>query len=259
MSLNVVRYVDINADLGESFGHWTLGDDAALVKFISSANVACGLHAGDPAVIDETVARCKAAGVAVGAQPGFPDLQGFGRRALAMSPREIEQSALYQIGALAGFCAAHGVPLTHVKPHGALYNIAAADGQVARAIARGVARFRPGLALVGLAGSSAFAEAASAAGLAFISEAFADRRYLPDGTLQPREVPGSLIDDPTEAAAQALSIVTTGSAPAIDGTLVPVVARTICFHGDTPGAPAIVAAARARLEDAGVVIRAFAS
>jgi len=251
------RWVDLNSDLGESYGRWTLGDDAAMVWHISSANLACGFHAGDFGVMDATVALCKGAGVGVGAQPGYPDLQGFGRRGMSMPAIEIEQCVLYQIGALYGFCRAHGVELQHVKPHGALYNQAAADPALAHAIARAVARFSRDVPLVGLAGSTAFAEAAADAGLRLVPEAFADRRYNPDGSLQSRAVPGSLLTDPAEAAEQALRLVCDGGVRAHDGTVVPVRAESVCFHGDTPGAPAIVAAARARLEAAGVAIRAL--
>ena len=247
--------IDLNSDLGESYGRWTLGDDAAMVQYITSANLACGFHAGDFAVIDATVALCKRSGVGVGAQPSYPDLQGFGRRSMQLSPTELEQCVLYQIGALYGFCRGHQVELQHVKPHGALYNQAAAAPDLARAIARAVARFSRDLPLVGLASSTAFAEAASEAGLPFVAEAFADRRYNPDGSLQSRAIAGSLLTDPTEAAQQALRLACDGVVQAHDGTLVSVHAQSICFHGDTPGAPAIVAAARAGLESAGVVVR----
>jgi UPF0271 protein len=248
------RAVDLNSDLGESYGRWTLGDDTAMVEHITSANLACGLHAGDFEVMDATVGLCKRAGVGVGAQPSYPDLQGFGRRSMKLSPAEVEQCVLYQIGALYGFCRAHGVELQHVKPHGALYNDAAAQPAVALAIARGVARFSRDLPLVGLAGS-AFAEAAVESRLRLVPEAFADRRYTPEGRLQSRSEPGSLLTDPEEAAEQALRLVCDGHVKAHDGTRVAVQAASICFHGDTPGAPAIVAAARARLEAAGVAVR----
>jgi len=249
------RWVDLNSDLGESYGRWTLGDDAAMVRYITSANLACGFHAGDFGVMDATVALCKQFGVGVGAQPGYPDLQGFGRRAISMPPTEIEQCVLYQIGALYGFCRAHGVELQHVKPHGALYNQAAADPALAHAIARGVARFSRDVPLVGLASSAAFAEAAAEAGLRLVPEAFADRRYNPDGSLQSRAIPGSLLTDAAEAAEQVMRLVCEESVRAHDGSVVPVRAESICFHGDTPGAPKIVAAARARLEAAGVAAR----
>ena len=249
--------IDLNCDLGESYGRWTLGDDAAMVQHITSANLACGFHAGDFAVIDATVALCKQAGVGVGAQPSYPDLQGFGRRPMHLSPGELEQCVLYQIGAVYAFCRAHQVDLQHVKPHGALYNQAAATPDLARAIARAVARFSRDVPLVGLAGSSAFAEAANEAGLRFVPEAFADRRYNPDGSLQSRALAGSLLTDPDEASQQAVRLACDGVVQAHDGTLVPVRAQSICFHGDTPGAPAIVAAARRSLEAAGVVVRSI--
>ena len=253
--MTCARAVDLNSDLGESYGRWTLGDDAAMVEHITSANLACGLHAGDFEVMDATVGVCKRVGVAVGAQPSYPDLQGFGRRSMKLAPAEVEQCVLYQIGALYGFCRAHGVELQHVKPHGALYNDAAAQLPVALAIARGVARFSRDLPLVGLAGSPAFAEAAVEAGLRLVPEAFADRRYTPEGRLQSRSEAGSLLSDPELAAEQALKLVCEGRVQAHDGTLVAVRAASICFHGDTPGAPAIVAATRARLEAAGVAVR----
>jgi UPF0271 protein len=250
-----MRAIDFNADLCESFGTWSLGADDEMVRFITSANLACGFHAGDFSVMDRTVALCKAAGVGVGAQPGYPDVQGFGRRTMHMAPAEVEQCVLYQIGALYAFCRGHGVDLQHVKPHGALYNQAAVDVRLARAIARGVARFSHDLPLVGLASSTAFAEAAADAGLLMVREAFADRRYNPDGTLQSRSIPGSLIIDPQATADQVARLVHEGTIVAHDGTRLGVVAQSICFHGDTPGAPAIVAAARRRLESEGVAIK----
>jgi UPF0271 protein len=251
------RSIDLNSDLGESFGRWTLGDDAALVRYITSANVACGFHAGDFDVMDGSVALCKRAGVGVGAQPGYLDLQGFGRRAMQLTPAEVEGLILYQVGALYAFCRAHGVELTHVKPHGALYNQAAVDGALARGVARGVARFSREMPLVALAGSKAFAEAAAEAGLKLIAEAFADRRDNPDGTLQSRAMAGSLLTDPAAAAAQAVSIATQGSAIASDGSRIAILAQSICLHGDTPGATTIAATVRARLEAAGVELRRF--
>jgi UPF0271 protein len=246
--------VDLNADLGESFGRWTLGEDERLVEHITSANVACGFHAGDFLVMERTVGLCRAAGVAVGAQPGYPDLLGFGRRPLRFEPHEVESMVRYQIGALDAFCRGYGLDLHHVKPHGALYNQAAADPGLAGAIARAVAGFSRSLALYGLASSVPMAEAAADAGLRFVPEAFADRRYLPDGSLQPRSVPGSLITDPTEAAAQAVAIATDRAVTAADGSRPPIRAESICCHGDTPGAVEIAAAVRAALEAADVAL-----
>jgi UPF0271 protein len=243
--------MDLNADLGESFGHWRLGDDERLVEHLSSANLACGFHAGDFRVMEATVELCRRAGVAVGAQPGYPDLIGFGRRPM---PFEVESLVRYQIGALEAFCRAHGVVMQHVKPHGALYNQAAGDPALATAIARATARFSRDLLLFGLASSEPMASAAEDAGLRFVPEAFADRRYLPDGSLQPRSEPGSLLTEAAAAATQAVAIAVDGSVTAADGTSVSLRAESICCHGDTPGAVEIARAVRDRLEAAGVAI-----
>jgi UPF0271 protein len=246
--------MDLNADLGESFGSWRMGDDERLVPHLTSANLACGFHAGDFRVMEATVALCRDAGVAVGAQPGYPDLLGFGRRPMPFPPDEVESLVRYQIGALEAFCRAAGVELRHVKPHGALYNQAAADPALAGAIARATARFSRDLLLFGLASSEPMAAAAADAGLRFVPEAFADRRYLPDGSLQPRAEPGSLITDPAVAAEQAVSIARDGSVTANDGTTVALTAESICCHGDTAGAVEIAATVRGELEAAGVAI-----
>lgn len=245
--------MDLNADLGESFGHWTLGDDERMVPYLSSANLACGFHAGDFRVMEATVALCARAGVAVGAQPGYPDLQGFGRRPMPFTPDEVESLVRYQIGALEGFCRDAGVEMQHVKPHGALYNQAAAEPALAVAIARATARFSRHLLLFGLASSEPMASAAADAGLRFVPEAFADRRYLGDGSLQPRAESGSVLTDPDAAAAQAVAIAR-GEVTAADGSRVALRAESICCHGDTPGAVDIAAAVRAALEGAGVAI-----
>ena len=249
--------MDLNADLGESYGRWSLGDDVALVRQITSANVACGFHAGDFSVMERTVALCKAAGVAVGAQPGYPDILGFGRRPMPFTPAEVVSLVRYQIGALEGFCRAHGVEMQHVKPHGALYNSAGADPSLAAAIARATARFSRDLALYGLAGSGPMAAAAADVGLRFVPEGFADRRYLADGSLQPRSVPGSVIGSPALASEQALRIATRGEVVADDRSVVVVHAESICCHGDTPGAVGIASAVRGALEGAGVVVAAL--
>jgi UPF0271 protein len=246
--------MDLNADLGESFGAWTLGDDARLVEHLTSANLACGFHAGDFRVMEATVALCREAGVAVGAQPGYPDLLGFGRRPMPFDPSEVESMVRYQIGALEAFCRAARVEMQHVKPHGALYNQAAADPALARAIATAVARFSGDLALFGLATSEPMRSAATEARLRFVPEAFADRRYLPDGSLEPRSEEGSVIHDPEAAAAQALMIATEGAVVAVDGSRVSISAESICCHGDTPGAVGIAAAVRGALQAAGVTI-----
>ena len=249
--------MDLNADLGESFGRWTLGDDERLVAHITSANLACGFHAGDFRVMEATVAICRRAGVAVGAQPGYPDLIGFGRRPMAYDPDEVESLVRYQIGALEAFCRANGVEMQHVKPHGALYNQAATDPALAAAIAKATARFSRSLALYGLASSAPMAAAAEDAGLRFVPEAFADRQYVSDGTLQPRSEPNSLLDAPAEAAAQAVSIAVDGQVIAADGTAVALRAESICCHGDTPGAVEIAASVRRALDDAGVAVSAL--
>jgi UPF0271 protein len=249
--------MDLNADLGESFGTWRLGDDERLVAHITSGNLACGFHAGDFRVMEATVALCRRADVAVGAQPGYPDLMGFGRRPLQIPPDEVESLVRYQIGALEGFCRANGVEMQHVKPHGALYNQAAADPSLAAAIAKAVARFSRDLALFGLASSEPMASAAADAQLRFVPEAFADRRYMPNGTLQPRSDPGSLITDAAAAAAQAVAVATKETATAVDGSQISIRAETICCHGDTPGAVEIAAAVHTTLERAGITVAAL--
>jgi 5-oxoprolinase (ATP-hydrolysing) subunit A len=248
--------VDLNADVGESVGPWPMGDDVRLIPLVTSVNIACGAHAGDPLTIDRTVRAAVANGVAVGAHPGYPDLVGFGRRDLDMAPDDLEASLVYQIGAVAAFARDAGAPLRHVKPHGALYNLAARDPAVAATIARAVARVSGDLVLVGLAGSSMLT-AASDAGLASAAEAFADRAYEADGTLRSRRLPGAMIESPELAAAQALAIVRDGRVESRDGVAVAVRADTICIHGDTPGAAEFAKAIRAALEDAGVTIAAL--
>jgi 5-oxoprolinase (ATP-hydrolysing) subunit A len=249
--------MDVNADLGESFGAWTLGDDARLVEHLTSANLACGFHAGDFRVMEATVALCHDAGVAVGAQPGYPDLLGFGRRAMPFEPAEVESLVRYQIGALEAFCRAAGVEMQHVKPHGALYNMAAADAGLAAAIARAVLAFDASLILFGLPGS-ALLEAGRAAGLRVATEAFADRAYQRDGTLAPRSIPGAVISEPSAVVSRAIRMVSEGVVTAIDGTDVQVAADTLCVHGDTPGAGQLAASVRSGLEAAGIPVAAIA-
>ncbi len=246
-----VLRIDLNSDVGESFGAWTLGDDAELIPLVTSANVACGFHAGDPRVIERTVGLAAASGVAVGAHPAYPDLAGFGRRALGMSAADLEAAVLYQVAAVAGFAHAAGVELRHVKAHGALYNVAARDRAVAGAIARGVRRFSGDLVLVGLAGS-ALLEAGHEEGLTVAAEAFADRAYEPDGSLRPRHLSGAVLHDPQQAAHQALGIVRDGGVRTSDGSWFPVRADTLCIHGDTPGAPIVARAVGDALRAAGV-------
>jgi UPF0271 protein len=249
--------IDLNADMGEGFGVYPLGRDAELLAFVTSANVACGFHAGDPAVMDRTVGLAVAARVAVGAHPGFPDLRGFGRRRIDADPADVERDVLYQVGALQAFARAHGTRVAHVKPHGALYNQAAEEEEIARAVARGVARAGRDLLLVGLATTEVMRRTAEAEGLRFAAEAFADRRYERDGTLQSRRVPGSVITDPAAAADQAVRIARDGVVVAVDGTEVRLRADTLCLHGDNPEAVANARAVRQALERAGVELRAL--
>jgi 5-oxoprolinase (ATP-hydrolysing) subunit A len=230
--------IDLNADVGEGFGPWPMGADEALIPIVSSVNVACGFHAGDPLVIDRTIRLALESGAAVGAHPGYPDREGFGRRDLAMSAEELEAAVLYQVAALAGMVAAAGGRLRHVKAHGALYNRAALDPAVAEPIASAVRRVSADLILVGPPGS-ALLRAGSEAGLKVAAEGFADRVYEADGSLRSRRLPGAVHTDPALAAAQAVAL-------AADGRY-----ATLCVHGDTPGAAAIARAVRAGLEAAG--------
>ncbi len=243
------RGIDLNVDAGESFGAYRSGADEEIVPLVSSVNVACGLHGGDPLVMRRTVRLAAAHGVAVGAHPGYPDLQGFGRRVMAIPAEELVQIVLYQIGALAAIAAAEAVTLAHVKPHGALYNAAVVDDAVADAVIEAVGS--AGLPLIALSGSR-WAERARGAGLRVAAEAFADRGYRPDGTLVPRGQPGALLTDPHAAAERAVRLVTEGTLAAVTGETVPIHAHTLCIHSDTPGAPAIAQAVRDALIAVGV-------
>ena len=254
MDRHAARTVDLNCDLGESFGAYVIGDDEALFALVSSANVACGFHGGDPRVMERTVASASAHGVAIGAHPGFLDLAGFGRRAIAASPDEVRTDVLYQLGALGAFCRAAGVPLRHVKAHGALYTLAVNDLPTATAIAAAVRAYDPGLRFFAPPGT-ALARAAAGAGLPLVREGFADRAYEPDGTLVSRRSPAALVTDPAVAAGRMLRLVTEGIIRAVDGSDIPLAVDTICTHADTPGAVSIVAAVRARLESAGIELR----
>ncbi|MCU0520374.1 MAG: 5-oxoprolinase subunit PxpA [Anaerolineae bacterium] len=249
--------IDLNCDTGESFGRYTLGDDAAMLDVVTSANIACGLHAGDPMVMRRTVALAAARGVAVGAHPSYPDLQGFGRRSMSLSSEELESYLTYQLGALAGFTAAEGVPLVHMKPHGALYNIAAQDSEVATAIVRATAAFDRAIIIIALPGS-ALALAAKSEGLRVAHEGFADRAYQEDGTLVPRGQPGAVIEDPDQAAIRAVRMATRGIVDTLSGSTIPLRLDTLCVHGDTPNAPQIARALRRALEVAGVEVRRLA-
>jgi UPF0271 protein len=248
--------VDLNADVGESFGSYVLGQDPALMRSITSANVACGFHAGDPSVMRETVALAARHGVAVGAHPGFPDLPGFGRRPMTLTAQEVEDIVAYQIGALAGIAGARGVRLQHVKVHGALYNMAASDRGLADAIARALVAVDRTLIMVGLSGSALIA-AGRDAGLGTASEVFADRAYRSDGTLVPRHLPGAVLGDEAAVTARAVRMVMERGVVAEDGASVPLDVETLCVHGDTPGAAALALSVRAALEKAGVQVRAM--
>lgn len=247
------RRVDLNSDLGESFGAYRIGDDAALLGLISSANVACGFHGGDPRVMAATVVAARDRGVAVGAHPGYSDLVGFGRRDLAASPTEIRADVLYQLGALGGFCRAAGVPLRHVKAHGALSNRAVSDAATAAAFVAAVGAYDA--ALIVLSQPGALVDAAEGAGLRVAREAFADRAYNADGTLVSRRLPGALITDPDEAAERMARLLAEGVLPTVGGPDLVLAADSICVHADTPGAAAIMGAVRARLVADGATIR----
>ena len=247
--------IDINCDMGESFGAYSLGRDAEVMPSITSANIACGFHAGDPAVMRRTVALAREHGVAVGAHPGLPDLVGFGRREMQVSPTEVEDFVLYQIGALAAIAAREGVTLQHVKAHGALYNQAVRDRALADAIARATRAFDASLVFFALPGS-ALEAAGRDAGLRVACEVFADRAYEPDGTLASRKKPGSVIHDTNAVVERAVAMVRDGRVTATTGATIPLKADTICVHGDTPGAETLARALRAGLERAGIQVRA---
>ena len=250
--------IDLNCDMGESFGAWTMGDDAGVMPHVSSVNIACGFHAGDFTTMQRTVILAAEHGVAIGAHVSLPDLQGFGRREMAISPAEAHAATLYQIGALAAFVHAQGQRLHHVKPHGALYNMAAKDAGLAEAIANAVRDFDAQLILVGLAGS-ALPHAGAQLGLVVAHEAFADRRYRADGSLMPRREEGAVLEDVDAAVAQAVQIATHGNASTRDGRLVDIRADTICVHGDRPNAAIFARRLNAALKNAGVGIGRIAS
>lgn len=250
-----MRQVDLNADIGESFGAWRMGDDVGVMPWITSASVACGFHAGDPATMRQTVALCVRHRVALGAHPSLPDLQGFGRREMKVSPDEVYALTLYQIGALQAFAQAAGTRLRHVKPHGALYNMAARERALADAIAHAVADFDRGLVLVGLAGS-ALVEAGLALDLAVSREGFCDRRYRADGSLTPRSEPRAVLEDRAEAVAQAVAIATRQQAVTADGAAVHVEADTLCVHGDRQDAALFAQDLRQALQEAGIQVTA---
>ena len=249
--------VDLNCDLGESFGRYTLGLDAEVIPLVSSCNIACGMHAGDPAVMEKTVALAAEAGIAIGAHPGYPDLQGFGRRDLNLSPEEAYAFTVYQIGALAGFCAARNVELNHVKPHGQLYNRAAVDPELAAAIARAVRDVDPELVLVGLANSELIA-AGGQAGLAVAQEFFTDRNYTDEGLLVSRTRPDALITDEEFAVTRVVRVVKEGTIESVSGKIIEIQADTICVHGDNSHALEFVRRIRTALVAEGIAIEPVA-
>ncbi|MCL1875121.1 MAG: 5-oxoprolinase subunit PxpA [Synergistaceae bacterium] len=246
--------IDLNSDLGESFGAWKMGMDEEVMNHISSSNIACGWHGGDAEVMLRTVRAAKVRNVAVGAHPGYPDLLGFGRRNMSCTPNELYAYTIYQVGALLGICASEGVEMQHVKPHGAMYNQAAKDPKLASAITRAVKSLSGGLILMGLAGS-AFEEAAVEQGVPFASEAFADRGYMADGSLVPRSQPGAFIHDPDEAAVRILKLVREGTVETPDGQTLKLKAHTICMHGDNPSAVKMAEVVKCTLEKNGVSIK----
>lgn len=248
--------IDINCDLGEGFGIYNIGHDAALMDYITSVNIACGFHAGDPAVMYKTVALALQKGVAIGAHPGLPDLQGFGRRSMDIRPKETYEITLYQIGALHAFVQAQGGNLHHVKPHGALYNMAARNRAVANAIAQAVYDFDRHLILYGLSGS-ALIHAGRDQGLRTASEVFADRTYQDDGSLTSRQHPQALITDVQKAVQQALQMVQEGTVPTIQQKAIPIIADTICLHGDGTHAVEFARAIHCSLKNAGIFLKAF--
>lgn len=245
--------VDLNSDLGESFGAWKMGRDSDVLTFVSSANVACGFHAGDPLVMRQTVKDAVAAGVAIGAHPAYPDIKGFGRRNMTLSADELYCETLYQIGALRAFCEAAGVKLQHVKPHGAMYNSAAKKPEEALALAQAVKDAGGGLILMGLAGSK-FDEAAEKLGIPYAAEAFADRGYMNDGSLVPRKMEGAFVKDVEIAAQRVIRMVKEGVVEAIDGTIVKLSPQSICLHGDSPSAVEMAQTLRKRLIESGIEI-----
>jgi UPF0271 protein len=248
--------IDLNSDLGESYGAWVLGDDAAMLDLVSSANVACGFHAGDPLTLLSTLRAAAERGVTVGAQVSYHDLAGFGRRFIDMEPAALTADVLYQIGALDGLARSVGTRVAYVKPHGALYNTIVHHDEQAAAVVEAVVRYGGSLPVLGLPGSR-FLALAAVAGLVPVSEAFADRAYTPAGTLVPRNQSGAVLHDVDIVADRVLTMVTAGVVKAVDGTAISTNAASICVHGDTPGAVEMARAIRARLDTAGIAIAPF--
>ena len=252
-----MKKIDLNCDMGESFGAYKLGMDEKVIQYITSANIACGWHAGDPLVMDKTVEMAVEHGVGVGAHPGYPDLPGFGRRNMDCTPDEIRSYVAYQVGALQGFCKIHGTRLRHVKPHGALYLTAVVNEVVARAVAEAIVSVDPDLLYVALAGAKGemMTRIGKDVGLKVVYEAFPDRAYTPEGNLVPRREPGAVIKDPQEVARRALRMATEGVVIAVDDTSIPIEAQTLCVHGDTPSAVDLVRNIHEILEKEGVSVQ----
>ena len=248
--------VDLNSDLGESFGAYTRGMDEGVIPLVSSANVACGFHAGDPSVMSHTVALCKANGVSVGAHPGFPDLQGFGRRNMNMSPADVKAMMIYQVGALDAFCKSQDVPLRHVKPHGALYNMAAKDEALARAICEAVYEYDKKLILMGLSGSKMLTEAEKL-GLPYAAEVFADRAYEDDGSLVARGKPGAMITDEDEAVERLVGMIKDKRVKSVNGNWIELCPHSVCVHGDSQKALLFVRKIRDVFASEGIEIKAL--
>lgn len=248
--------IDLNSDLGESYGVWRLGDDEAMLGIVTSANVACGFHGGDPTTLRATCRSAVAHGVAIGAQVSYPDLLGFGRRFIDIEPSELRDAVLYQLGALDAFAQVAGSEIAYVKPHGALYHAAVSDLGQARAVVDAATEYDPSLAILGAPGSELLA-AAESAGLETVVEAFVDRAYEPDGRLVSRREPGSVLTDIGEIAARAVRLAVDREVEAVDGSVVAVAARSLCVHGDTPGAVEIARGVRAALDEAGVGVHRF--
>jgi len=248
----MTRTIDLVADLGESFGDWNMGDDEAMLDVLTSANVACGFHAGDPRTMDRTVASCVERGIAIGAHPSFPDLVGFGRRAMDLTPHEVRTDITFQMGALGGFAAHHGATLSHLAPHGRLGNLVAVRRDYAEAVVEAVLGFDENLIV--LAQDGELATAARAAGLAVGIVGIVDRAYKSDGTLVPRSQHGAVVHDPAEVAERSVRLVTEGKLTSIDGVDLDIRADTLLMHGDNPGAVALSREVRMRLEAAGIEI-----
>ena len=251
-----MKRIDLNSDMGESFGAYKLGLDEQVIRYITSANIACGWHAGDPLVMDRTVRMAVELGVGVGAHPGYPDLLGFGRRNMDCTPEEISKYVVFQIGALQAFCAVHGTTLRHVKPHGALYIMAVEHEWVARSVAEAIVSVDSELRYVALAGKKGelMTRIGEEVGLKVVYEAFPDRAYTPEGMLQSRREPGAVIKDPEKVSERALRMALEGTVIATDGTSIPLAAQTLCVHGDTPTAVDLVRSIREALEKEGVAL-----